>query len=199
MIQQRIQRRGMSTGQLTLVGMLGAISAVLGFTPIGFITIGAISVTTMHIPVIIGAVLEGPMIGMMTGLLFGIISMVRAFIIPLPTSFIFWNPIVAIVPRVLLGYISYQVYYLVRTKFKKENTAVVLAAFLATLAHTVMVLGSAYLIYHDKLAEKLTLSVQGVKLLFTGIAIQNGIPEAILSVFVTVAVYKAAKKVRRVR
>ncbi|MDO4792556.1 MAG: ECF transporter S component [Filifactor alocis] len=196
---QRIQRRGMSTGQLTLVGMLGAISAVLGFTPIGFITVGAISVTTMHIPVIIGAVLEGPMIGMMTGLLFGIISMIRAFMMPLPTSFIFWNPIIAIVPRVLLGYISYQVYYLVSTKFKKENVAVVLAAFIATLAHTVMVLGSAYLIYHDKLAEKLTLSVQGVRVLFTGIAIQNGIPEAILSVLVTVAVYKAAKKVRRAR
>lgn len=189
----------MSTGQLTLVGMLGAISAVLGFTPIGFITVGAISVTTMHIPVIIGAVLEGPMIGMMTGLLFGIISMVRAFLMPMPTSFIFWNPIVAIVPRVLLGYISYQVYYLVSTKLKKEHLAVVLAAFIATFIHTVTVLGSAYLIYHDKLAEKLTLSVQGVKVLFMGIAIQNGIPEAILSVLVTVAVYKAAKKVRRAR
>lgn len=193
---QRMERRGMSTRQLTLVGMLGAISAVLGFTPIGFISIGAISITTMHIPVIIGAVLEGPMIGMMTGLLFGLISMARAFMMPMPTSFIFWNPLVAIVPRVLLGYITYQIYFLLKVKLEKESIAVTAAAFLGTLSHTVMVLGTAYLIYHDKLAQTLGSSVEAVRILFTGIAIQNGIPEAILSVFVTVAIYKAMKKVR---
>ncbi len=113
---QEVSKKGMSTRQLTVVGMLGAISAVLGFTPLGFITVGAISVTTMHIPVIVGAILEGPMIGMMVGLLFGIVSMVRAFLVPLPTSFIFWNPLISILPRMLIGLVTYFVYRAISTR-----------------------------------------------------------------------------------
>ena len=32
----------------------------------------------MHIPVIIGAILEGPMVGMFVGLIFGMISFITA-------------------------------------------------------------------------------------------------------------------------
>lgn len=196
-MMQEVSKKGMSTRQLTVVGMLGAISAVLGFTPLGFITVGAISVTTMHIPVIVGAILEGPMIGMMVGLLFGIVSMVRAFLVPLPTSFIFWNPLISILPRMLIGLVTYFVYRAISTRVKNDSVAMSVAAFLGTLTNTVGVLGLGYLLYSGKLAEKLDMSTSAVATLFTGVAIHNGIPEAILSVVITVGICKAVLKTKR--
>ncbi len=192
-----MEKKEMSTRQLTIVGMLGAISAVLGFTPLGFITVGAISVTTMHIPVIVGAILEGPMIGMMVGLLFGLISMVRAFLMPTPTSFIFWNPLISILPRILIGYVTYQVYFWLKKGTRNETVSLAVSAFLGTLTNTVGVLGLGFLLYGDKLAEKLSLSVQAVGVMFAGVAVNNGIPEAILSVVITLGICKAMQRVRK--
>lgn len=98
------------TRKLVIVGMLSAISIFLGLTGLGFINIPPIKATIMHIPVIIGAIIEGPIVGGLIGLVFGLFSMYQAFTAPLPTSFMFWNPIIALVPRVLIGVVSYYVY-----------------------------------------------------------------------------------------
>lgn len=194
---QEVSKRGMSTRQLTIVAVLGAISAVLGFTPIGFIQIGAISITTMHIPVIVGAILEGPLVGMMAGLLFGVISIVRAFMMPTPTSFLFWNPIISILPRVLIGYVTYKSYSILVRRMDKTNLAIGVSACMGTITNTVGVLGLGYLLYSSALSEKLNMSVQAVKLLFVGIVVQNGIPEIILSVIVALGVCKAMMRARK--
>ncbi|MGO3018764.1 MAG: ECF transporter S component, partial [Anaerococcus sp.] len=68
------------TRKLVVTAMLGAITIVLGLTPLGFIPLGFINITTMHIPVIIGAILEGPIVGAIVGLLFGLFSIVNAII-----------------------------------------------------------------------------------------------------------------------
>lgn len=98
------------TRKLVIASMLGAVTIVLGLTPLGFIPLGLLNATTMHIPVIIAAILEGPVVGAAVGLIFGISSMVKAFTMPMPTSFVFWNPLIAVVPRVLIGIVSYYVY-----------------------------------------------------------------------------------------
>lgn len=96
--------------KLVISAMLGAITIVLGLTPLGFIPLGIMNATTMHIPVIIAAILEGPIVGAAVGLIFGVSSMVKAFTMPLPTSFVFWNPLIAVLPRVLIGVVSYYLY-----------------------------------------------------------------------------------------
>ena len=98
------------TRKLVISAMLGAITIVLGLTPLGFIPLGVMNATTMHIPVIIAAILEGPIVGAAVGLIFGVSSMVKAFTMPLPTSFVFWNPLIAVLPRVLIGVVSYYLY-----------------------------------------------------------------------------------------
>ena len=45
--KQKIQR-------LTLAAFFVAIELLMGFTPIGYIPVGALSITTMHLPVKIG-------------------------------------------------------------------------------------------------------------------------------------------------
>ena len=66
------------TLRLAQLAILIALEAVLTFTPLGFILVPPISITLMHIPVIVGAVLMGPVDGGILGLSFGVFSMIKA-------------------------------------------------------------------------------------------------------------------------
>ncbi|MSS77084.1 ECF transporter S component [Anaerococcus sp. WCA-380-WT-2B] len=94
------------TRQMVTVSMLGAITIVLGLTPMGYIPLGLINITTMHIPVIIAAILEGPVVGGLVGLIFGLSSLANAMLRPGPISFVFYNPLISIFPRILIGVFS---------------------------------------------------------------------------------------------
>lgn len=108
----------------TLTAMFLAIMIILAITPLGFIPIGPINATTMHIPVIIASIILGPKIGAGLGGIFGILSLARSTIVITPMSFVFspfianpltgqgdWRAvIVAIVPRILIGIVPYFVY-----------------------------------------------------------------------------------------
>lgn len=104
------KKRGIDVRKLAIVGVLGGISTVLGMTPLGFIPVGPTRATIMHIPVIIGAIMEGPAVGGLVGLIFGLFSIFQAITNPTPVSFVFLNPLVSIIPRILIGITSYYVY-----------------------------------------------------------------------------------------
>ena len=105
-----MKRKVLDVRRLTIIGILGAITAILGSTPIGFIPIGPTRATIMHIPVIIGAIMEGPIVGGFVGLIFGLFSIFQAVTAPTPVSFAFINPLVSVLPRILIGVISYYAY-----------------------------------------------------------------------------------------
>lgn len=105
-----IKEKKLTIRKMTIIGVLGAISVVLGMTPLGFIPVGPTRATIMHIPVIIGAIMEGPIVGAVVGLIFGLFSIFQAITNPLPTSFVFINPLVSVLPRVLIGITSYYAY-----------------------------------------------------------------------------------------
>lgn len=89
---------------LLLFSFFLVITLVLTFVPsLGYIQIGSISLTTVHLPVIIGAFLLGPIFGGFLGLAFGVGSLIMAFV---TSSFNlpFTNPLLSVVPRVLLGF-----------------------------------------------------------------------------------------------
>ncbi len=109
--------------KMVVTGVLGAISVVLGMTPLGFIPIGPTRATIMHIPVIIGAIVEGPIVGALIGLIFGLFSIYQAIVSPTVVSFVFRNPVVAVLPRVLIGIVAYYVYKGLG-KLGKTNTKV---------------------------------------------------------------------------
>lgn len=121
--------------KMAIVGVLGAISAVLGMTPIGFIPVGPTSATIMHIPVIIGAIVEGPVVGMLVGLIFGIFSLIRAITTPTIISPVFYNPLVSILPRVLIGLVSYYTFVAVKKMNKKTSIIILISIWLSVLAY----------------------------------------------------------------
>ena len=104
------------TRRLVLIGALGGISIFLGVSGLGLIRLPIFSLTIMHIPVIIGALLEGPVVGISVGLIFGLFSMYQNITAPGLTSFIFWNPIVALIPRMLIGIVAYYSFKLFKSK-----------------------------------------------------------------------------------
>lgn len=104
------QSKILNVKNITIIGILSAITIVLGLTPLGFIPVGPTRATIMHVPVILGAILYGPIVGMSTGLIFGLFSLFQAFTNPTITSFAFMNPIVSVVPRVMIGLIAGLVY-----------------------------------------------------------------------------------------
>ena len=154
-MERSTTKRVLGLRQMVIVGMLSGISIFMGLTGLGFIPLPFMKATIMHIPAIIGAIVEGPIVGALVGGVFGLFSIYQAFTAPMPTSFIFYNPIIAIVPRVLIAIVAYYVYKFLKNKLKKESLAIGIASVLATLTNTIGVLGLTYVFYLDKYAHVL--------------------------------------------
>ncbi|MBE6048060.1 MAG: ECF transporter S component [Clostridium sp.] len=181
--------------KLTVVGMLSGICVFMGLSGIGFIPLPFMKATIMHIPVIIGAILEGPIIGASVGLVFGLFSIYQNVTAPTLLSPIFMNPIVAIIPRVLIGIISYYSYKAFVKKFNKPQIAFGISAFLGTLTNTVGVLGLTYILFANQYATLKEVSTNAVAGILATVAVTNGIPEAIVSILIVVPVVTGLFKI----
>lgn len=167
------------TRQIAIVGLLGAITMVLGSTTLGFIPIPfspAGRATIMHIPVILAAILEGPMVGMLVGLIFGMFSFMQQ------ASPLFADPLIAIVPRVLIGLISYLV-FVPFVKMDRNALGSVVAAVAGTLTNTIGVVGLA--LWRGFFPN---LSVAAM------IVVTHGLPEVLVAAILIYFIYKAVNR-----
>ena len=188
------RRKNVNVRKMSIISVLSAISIMLSMTPLGFIPIGPTNATIMHIPVIIGAIVEGPMVGMTVGLIFGLTSLIRNLTMPTITSFAFINPLVSVLPRVLIGIVAYYVYKLAIKITKNSFVSGWITGFIGSLVNTVGVLGMVYLLYGARYAVALDKSAASAKTLLLTLATTSGIPEAILGGFVVSAVAVVLKK-----
>lgn len=186
-----------SVRQMAMVGMLSAISIFLGLTGLGFIPIPPVKATIMHIPVIIGAIVEGPIVGALVGLVFGLFSMYQNFTAPGPASFIFWNPIIALVPRILIGIVAYYVYTIIKNKIKNQSVSIAIASICATLINTIGVLGLTYVFYLERYSAILGINPKTAGVAIATIGATNGIPEAVVSAVISVPVIIAMLKIKK--
>jgi uncharacterized membrane protein len=183
------------TRQITIIGMLSAITVVLGATGYGFIPLPICKATIMHIPVIIGAIIEGPIVGVAIGLIFGIFSIIQNLMSPNILSFAFLNPLVSVLPRVLIGLVAYYCYKF--TFGKNQILKIGIGAAMGSLTNTVGVLAMIYLIYAPRYAATKGVTVAAAAKLIFGVAFTNGIVEAMLAVMISVPVILAIKKMRK--
>lgn len=161
---------------ITLIGVLGGVCIFLTLSSFGFIAIGPITLTTMHIPVVIAAIAGGPLVGGIVGLIFGLSSMLNAILRPSLLSVAFLNPLLAILPRVLLGVVTGYLYLWFKDG-KNPKFAIYLASGLGTLLHTIMVLGGLFLFYQPFFGENTTLAFQAIFAIF----LTNGLPEMVMA------------------
>ena len=167
----------MSTRKIVISGVLAAIAILLGVTRLGFIPVptAAGNATIMHVPAIIGGIMEGWVVGGIIGTIFGIFSFLQA------TVPLFKDPLVAIFPRIFIGITAYFTY--VGLKKVNEYLALIVAAVVGTFTNTILVLGMAVLRNYMPLPAALT------------VVAVNGIPEAIVAAIVVVAVVAAWKRI----
>ena len=170
----------LNTRRIVVAGVLGAIAIALGVTRLGFIPVPNTTenATIMHVPAIVGAVLEGPIVGVLAGGIFGIFSWINA------TSPLFANPIIAVVPRLLIGLVAWLVYRALRPM--NQDLAAAAAGVAGTLTNSIGVLGLA-IVFGFGAAIIPALPV---------IALTNVLPEAVLAAVITPIIARAVNLVR---
>ena len=184
--------RRQSIQRITRLGILMSLIILMTFIPnIGFIQTGLFSITTIHIPVLIGAALMGPIGGLVLGLTWGLTSYFYALTLGTIEAMIFLNPMVSIVPRVLVGLIvSYTTMALDKVNMK-EVLKYGLVAGIGTLSNTVLVLSSIFIF-----ASEGVLSFnQAFSTIITIIISTNGLLELFAAVIIVPAVVKAIRKI----
>ena len=178
------------TQYMTSMALFLAIEIILVVTPLGYIPIGPLNATTMHIPVIIAGIILGKKAGAELGFVFGLTSMIRATIQPGITSFCF-SPfvtigtisgnykslLIAFVPRILLGYLAGLIFEIMKNK-GYENSGVLAGALVGALTNTVLVLSGIYVFFGNAYASSLNVAYSGLIGLLLGVVTTNGILEA---------------------
>ena len=189
------------TTNMVIFSMLLAIEVVMSFTPLGFLRIGLLSVTMLHIPVIICAMALGKKYGAALGFVMGFCSFYNATFSPTITSFCFtpffsmggvegnWTSLlIAFIPRIALGYGAGAIYE--RLKSKNGRTAAALSGLSGALINTIGVLGGIWLFFKEPYEAVLGNTI--VALLMTTVGV-NSIAEAVIGVIAAMAVHTVVK------
>lgn len=136
--------------RLAFLGLLTAITFIMIYTPLGTISIGPVSITIAHIPVLIATIMLGFEEGLIMGLVFGLTTMSKALISPMGIlDPLFQNPLVSVLPRLMIPVITYVVYTLMA---KANKTLRSLSAIVAgNLANTLFVGLALYFIVGGQL------------------------------------------------
>lgn len=143
--------RRKDTQKIALTGILIALIAIMTFVPyVGYINVGIVTLTTIFVPVIIGIIfLKDIHYVFVLGLAFGVLSLLKALLAPetLLDPF-FVNPLISIIPRILMVVVGYCV-YVAFSKQKNRWLTYGATALFTTMANTFFVLGMLLLLYYD--------------------------------------------------
>lgn len=132
----------LSTRDLAVAGVFGALAIVLAFTPLGFIPVPnpTEAATSVHLPAIVAGILAGPVVGGTVGLVLAISSWYlysAAFITSAGGNFIA-ALLAAFVPRLLIGVVAYYAYRPLR---RWPALAAAVAGLAGTLTNSFGVMG----------------------------------------------------------
>lgn len=192
------------TRYMATLAMMCGVLIVMGMTGIGFIPLPVIKATTMHIPVILGAVMLGPSAGGILGGVFGLCSIWANTTTPGLLSFAF-SPFmtteglpgvvkslwIALGCRILFGLIAGWLWLLLKKISKKEYITLPVTAAVSTLCHTLLVMGSIYVLLAQQYAQAKNVGISAVFGLIMGTITASGIPEAIAAAILVTVIGKA--------
>lgn len=191
------------TRWLVSVALMAAVIVLLANTPLGMIQLPVIKATTVHIPVIIGAILLGPAAGAILGGVFGICSLISNTTAPTLLSFAFSPFLATDLPgifkalwisvgcRILIGVVSGWLWILLQKL--KANTwfSLALTGFIGSMVNTLFVMGSIYFLLAQQYAQAKEVALTAVWGLIMGTVTASGIPEAIAAAVLVGALGKA--------
>ena len=202
---------------MTLVGwsVLAAIVIVLANTPLGMIQLPIIKATTVHIPVIIGAILLGPLAGGILGFVFGVCSLISNTMAPTLLSFAF-SPFlsttglsgaaksiwISVGCRILIGVAAGWLWILLQqwnmNRKGLQIIALAVTGFVGSMVNTITVMGSIYILFAQQYADAKDVAVTAVWGLIMGTVTASGIPEAIAAAILVAIITKVLLRTRLV-
>ena len=199
-----MKQKTMDTRYMATLAMLCGVLLVMGMTGIGVIPLPVIKATTMHIPVILGAILLGPKAGAVLGAVFGFCSIWANTTAPGLLAFAF-SPFmtteglvgalksiwIALGCRILFGILAGWLWMVFRKLLKTEYAALPVTAAVATICHTLLVMGSIYVLLTQQYAAAKNVAISAVFGLIMGTVTASGIPEAIAAAILVTVIGKA--------
>ena len=198
-----MKTRKRDTRWLVLLALFVAIEIFLNVTGIGLIPLPLIKASTLHIPVIIGAVLMGPLAGGVLGGVFGLCSIWSNSTAPGLLSFAF-SPFLATSAagavktiwiafgcRVLIGVVAGWLWIILKKLRVNDLVALPVVGAAGALTNTGLVMTSIYLLLSPEFAAAKNIAMEAVLWGVMAIVAANGVPEAIAAAVLVTAIGKA--------
>lgn len=198
-----MKTRKRDTRWLVLLALFVAIEIFLNVTGIGLIPLPLIKASTLHIPVIIGAVLMGPLAGGVLGGVFGLCSIWSNSTAPGLLSFAF-SPFLATSAagavktiwiafgcRVLIGVVAGWLWIILKKLRVNDLVALPVVGVAGALTNTGLVMTSIYLLLSPEFAAAKNIAMEAVLGGVMAIVAANGVPEAIAAAVLVTAIGKA--------
>lgn len=184
--------------RMTVDAAFIAIIIAMSFIPnFGYITVApGVSLTLIHIPVLLGCYLYGPKRGLIYGAAFGITSWIQANINPAGFNFFFIVPWVSVLPRLIFAFIAGLVFTMVKknNKIYKSNLAIGALSLLLTLLHTILVFACLYIFYYSSISEMMASEISGAIVgTVAGVILVGAAGESVLSAILIPLIGKATR------
>ena len=190
------------------VALMMAIVILLANTPLGMIQLPIVKATTVHIPVIIGSIVLGPLAGGILGATFGICSLISNTMAPTLLSFAF-SPFlsttgfvgvlkaiwVSVGCRTAMGIVTGWLWIFLKKLKVNQNAALLISGFLGSMFNTIFVMGSIYVLFASQYAQAKEVAVTAVFGLIMGTVFASGVPEAIAAAILVIALGKVLIKI----
>ena len=190
------------------VALMMAIVILLANTPLGMIQLPIVKATTVHIPVIIGSIVLGPMAGAILGATFGICSLISNTMAPTLLSFAF-SPFlsttgfvgvlkalwVSVGCRTAMGIAAGWLWIFLKKMKVNQNVALLITGFMGSMFNTIFVMGSIYVLFASQYAQAKEVAVTAVFGLIMGTVFASGVPEAIAAAILVIALGKVLIKI----
>ena len=191
------------------VALMMAVIILLANTPLGMIQLPIIKATTVHIPVIIGAIVLGPKAGAILGATFGVCSLISNTYAPTLLSFAF-SPFmsttglvgaakavwISVGCRIFIGVVAGWLWIGLKKLKCPSLLGYAICGFAGSMTNTIMVMGSIYLLFAQQYAEAKQVAVSAVYGLVMGTVTASGIPEAICATILVTMITKALVSAR---
>ena len=201
-------KRKRDTKWMVGVALMGAIVVLLATTPLGIIMLPVTKATTVHIPVILGSIVFGPLAGAILGGVFGLCSLVNNTLTPNLTSFAF-SPFMSTTGlsgaikaiwistgcRIMIGVIAGWLWIILKKIKVSDTLALPIVGFVGSISNTLLVMGSIYFLLAEQYAQSQNVAVGAVLGMVMGTVAFNGIPEALAAMVLTTAIGAALLRV----
>lgn len=203
-----MKQRRKDTRWMAGVAMMAAIVVLLANTPLGLIQLPVIKATTTHIPVIVGAILFGPLAGGILGGVFGMCSLISNTIAPVAASMCF-SPFlsttglvgavkaiwVSVGCRILIGVVAGWLWLGLKKLRVSDYVALPVVGFAGSMTNTVAVMTSIFFLFRAEYATAQNLAMELVYDFIIGVVTGAGVMEAIVALILVTVIGKALLRI----